>query len=75
MSDKLKNLKSKQSDLLYAVWRCAQSYISKAPTMIGDVEHTRATDFVAGYLKAMKDCGYDITDEKTLANIIIAGDA
>lgn len=27
--------------------------------------------FVAGYCKAMKDCGFDVTDERTLEGITV----
>jgi hypothetical protein len=74
MKDKFRKLGNKQSDLLYAAGRCAKNYISQVP-MVDDFEQCRLTDFVAGYLKAMKDCGYDITNEATLSNIVIEGDA
>lgn len=61
---------SKQKLLLKMIEKCAFGYIDSVPIK-ESVTESRIHAFMAGYCKAMKDCGFDITDEKTLDNLHI----
>lgn len=63
-------LGKKQAALLLAARSCAASYMSHVPPE-NDENEMRMKDFVAGYCKAMKDCGFDVTDERTLEGITV----
>lgn len=70
---KTPKLNNKQAALLLAAKACAFDYIKTIPEQ-ENTTTTRVHDFMAGYFKAMKDCGYDVTDEKTLDGIMVVGD-
>lgn len=63
-------LSEKQLALLSAARGCAKNYVQQMPRKHSQKEQ-RITDFTAGYCKAMKDCGFDVTDERTLEGITV----
>lgn len=60
-----KSLSEKQSALLMAARTCAISYVQEVQPRFNKKEQRRY-DFSCGYLKAMKDLGYDVTQESSL---------
>jgi hypothetical protein len=65
-----KQMSSKQKAILKMIERCAYEYIDFIPTK-ESVTESRIHAFMAGYCKAMRDGGVDITDEKTLDDVHI----
>jgi hypothetical protein len=63
-------LGKKQEALLLAAKYCAHVYMD-AVIERPNPKETREHAFMAGYIKAMKDCGFDVTDEESLEGITI----
>jgi hypothetical protein len=63
-----KKMGSKQTAILKFIEKCAYEYLDSIPNQ-GSVTESRLHAFMSGYCKAMKDSGFDVTDEKTLDNV------
>lgn len=64
----LKQMNEKQLLVLQAARDFAYAFVQSAPTL-NDAKKAKVNAFMTGYLKGLKDCGYDLFDVESLEAI------
>lgn len=71
MSKPHKQWTDKQTLLLEAARQFAYKYIETVPQFGNSIE-TKVNAFMTGYLKGVRDCGFDLFDPKSLEEIKVS---